>query len=136
MKKKSGNISILVIFVLLASSLLGILSMNFVQQMMKQSATVHNYYKAYYLAKAGLELSLAQVTSRGVGFEYTISNEDAIVSGNFFSGFDQSIYSLSTQISGMSMMLSKNFWQSTGCDTPYILAPGDTTIVPLFRDIR
>jgi len=74
MKKKSGNISILVIFVLLASSLLGILSMNFVQQMMKQSAVVHNYYKAYYLSKAGLEISLAQVASRDIGFEYIISN--------------------------------------------------------------
>lgn len=52
MKKKSGNISILVIFVLLASSLLGILSMNYVQQMMKQSSAVQSYYKSYYLAKA------------------------------------------------------------------------------------
>jgi len=134
MKKKSGNISILVIFVLLASSLLGILSMNFVQQMMKQSAVVHNYYKAYYLAKAGLEISLTQVANRGVGFEYTIQSGDAIVRENFFSGFDQSVYSLSTQISGMSMMLSKNFWQSTGCEHPYVLASNDTIIVPLFRD--
>ena len=50
--KKSGNISILVIFVLLASSLLGILSMNFVQQMMQQSTIVNSYYKTYYLSKA------------------------------------------------------------------------------------
>jgi hypothetical protein len=52
MKRKSGNVSILVIFVLLASSLLGILSMNFVKQMMEQSAVVTAYYKSYYLAKA------------------------------------------------------------------------------------
>ncbi|MEI7919292.1 MAG: hypothetical protein WCH65_03680 [bacterium] len=42
----------MVIFVLLASSLLGILSMSFVQQMMQQSTVVNSYYKAYYLSKA------------------------------------------------------------------------------------
>ena len=73
MKKKSGNISILVIFILLASSLLGILSMNFVQQMMKQSAVIHSYYKAYYLSKAGIELGLTQIKHRGIGFNYTIT---------------------------------------------------------------
>ena len=79
---KKGNISILVIFVLLASSLLGVLAINFVQSMMKQSATVYNYYQSYYLAKAGVELGLAELGHRGVGFEQIFS-DPLFMSGNF-----------------------------------------------------
>lgn len=132
MKKKSGNISILVIFVLLASSLLGILSMNFVQQMMKQSAVVNSYYKSYYLAKGWLELGLVQLSHRDVGFEYTTHTGDLIMSGNFLCG---DTCGLSTSISGTASLLSQKFWQGSGCEYPYVLTGGGTVIVPLFRDI-
>jgi hypothetical protein len=79
---KKGNISILVIFVLLASSLLGVLAMNFVQSMQKQSATVYNSYQSYYLAKAGIELGLSELGHRGIGFEQIFSDE-VFLSGNF-----------------------------------------------------
>jgi len=129
---KRGNISILVIFVLLASSLLGILSMNFVQQMMKQSAVVNSYYKSYYLSKAWVELWLATIKHRGIGFEYSVNTWDKIVRENFFSGFN---YSLSTTISGTASLLSKKFWQGSGCeDFPYVLSGGESLILPLFRD--
>lgn len=128
---KRWNISILVIFVLLASSLLGILSMNFVQQMMKQSAVVNSYYKTYYLSKAWIELWLTQIKHRGIGFDFTVNTWDAIVRENFFSGFN---YSLSTTISGTASLLSKKFWQGSGCEFPYVLSGGESLIVPLFRD--
>ncbi len=130
--KKRWNISILVIFVLLASSLLGILSMNFVQQMMKQSAVVNSYYKAYYLSKAWIELGLVQISYRGIWFEYAVHTWDAIVRDNFFSGFD---FRLSTTISGTASLLSKKFRQGSGCESPYVLSGGDSLIVPLFREI-
>lgn len=131
MKKKSGNISILVIFVLLASSLLGILSMNFVQQMMKQSAVVNSYYKAYYLSKAWIELGLAQIKHRGIGFEYTVNTWDAIVLDNFFSGQK---FTLSTHISGTALLLSKKFWQESGCSFPYSLYGWQSIIIPLIKE--
>lgn len=130
--KKKWNISILVIFVLLASSLLGILSMNFVQQMMKQSALVNSYYKSYYLAKAWLELGLVQISHRDVGFEYIVNTWDAILSGNFLCGDN---CSLATIISWTSSLLSQKFWQGSGCEYPYVLTGGGTVIVPLFRDV-
>lgn len=131
MKKRSGNISILVIFVLLASSLLGVLSMNFVQQMMKQSAAVTSYYKAYYLSKAWIELWLTAIQHRGIWFQYTVNTGDALVRDNFFSGYT---YSLFTTISGTASLLSQKFWQSSGCDFPYVLSGGESLIIPLFRD--
>ncbi len=130
--EKKWNISILVIFVLLASSLLGVLSMNFVQQMMRQSAVVHSYYSSYYLAKAGVELGLAQIVNRGVGFERVVGSGDAVMSGNFLCG-DRC--ALSVSISGTSTMLSKAFRQGSGCTSPYVLSGGDSVIIPLFRDV-
>lgn len=130
--KKKWNISILVIFVLLASSLLGILSMNFVQQMMKQSAIVHSYYKSYYLAKAWLELGLTAIQTRGPWFDYVVNTWDAIIQDNFFSGYN---YSLSLSISWTASLLAPHFWQGSGCENPYMLSGGDSIIVPLFRDV-
>ncbi len=130
---KRWNISILVIFVLLASSLLGILSMNFVQQMIKQSAVVNSYYKAHYLAKAWIELWLAQIKYRGVGFDYVVNTGDAIILDNFLCGANCSI---STTLSGTASLLSKKFWQGSGCElSPYVLSSGDSFIMPLFRDV-
>ncbi|MFA6256267.1 MAG: hypothetical protein WC606_03715 [Candidatus Absconditabacterales bacterium] len=133
MKSKKGNISILVIFVLLASSLLGILSMNFVQQMMQQSAVVNSYYKTYYLSKAGIELGFSAIKHRGVGFEYMVNTGSDIVSNNFFSEHN---FSLSISISGTASLLSKKFWQESGsgCTYPYVLSGGESLIIPLFRD--
>lgn len=129
---KKWNISILVIFILLASSLLGILSMNFVQQMMKQSATVHSYYKAYYISKAWIELGLTQIKHRGVGFNYTIATGDAIVLDNLLC---KPNCSLSTVLSGTSSFLSKKFWHGNICDAPYVLSGGESLVVPLFKDV-
>lgn len=131
--KKKWNISILVIFILLASSLLGILSMTFVQQMMKQSTVVNSYYKAYYLSKAWIELGLAAIKNRGIGFEYTVNTWDQIVRENFFSGHN---YSLSMSISGTASLLSKKFRQeeNSGCQFSYQLSGGDSLVIPLFKD--
>jgi len=132
--KKSGNISILVIFVLLASSLLGILSMNFVQQMMQQSTIVNSYYKTYYLSKAWIELGLSEIKHRGIGFNYPVATGDRIILDNFLC---EPNCSLSTILSGTAALLSSKFWQETdsGCAFPYLLGSGDSLIVPLFRDI-
>lgn len=129
---KRWNISILVIFVLLASSLLGVLSMNFVQQMMKESALVNAYYKTYYLSKAWIEFWLAQIKHRGIGFEYTVNTWDAIVLDNFLYGKN---FSLSTHISGTALLLSKKFWQEGNCIYPYLLSGWQSLIVPLIKEI-
>ncbi len=132
--QKRWNISILVIFVLLASSLLGVLSMTFVQQMMKQSAVVNSYYKTYYLSKAWIELGLVQIKHRGIGFDYTVNTGDQIVFDNFLC---EPNCSLSTNISWTASLLSKKFRQEngSGCEFPYALSGGDSLIVPLFRDM-
>ncbi len=131
MGNKRWNISILVIFVLLASSLLGILSMNFVQQMMKSSSVVHSYYKAYYLSKAWIELGLAQIQHRWIGFEYTVNSWDAILIDNFSLSPRSRI---SLHISGTSLLLSRKFWQDINCSFPYQLSGWQSLVIPLIRE--
>jgi len=106
--------------------------MNFVQQMMKQSAVLHSYYTSYYLSKAGIELWLAQITNRWVGFEYVVGSGDAIFSGNFLCG---DTCTMTMAISGTASLLSKSFWQGTWCESPYVLSGGESIIIPLFKDI-
>ncbi|MBP7841845.1 hypothetical protein KA037_04220 [Patescibacteria group bacterium] len=48
---KKGNISLLVMFILLASSLLGLLSLYYVQQIQSFSRNVLSYYQSFSLAK-------------------------------------------------------------------------------------
>ena len=100
--------------------------------MMKQSAVVNSYYKTYYLSKAWIELWLAQIKHRGIWFNYTINTWDSIVRDNFLC---EPNCSLSTVLSGTASLLSKKFWQGSGCDTPYVLGSGDSLVVPLFREV-
>jgi ABC-type siderophore export system fused ATPase/permease subunit len=62
--KKQGNISILVLFVLVASSLIGVLTMTFVNQMLYAANSISSYYTSYYLANAGLELLASEAKYR------------------------------------------------------------------------
>lgn len=100
--------------------------------MMQQSAVVNSYYKAYYLSKAWIELGLVQIKHRGIGFEYVVTTGNSVITDNFFSG---QLFSVSTTLSGTASLLSKNFWQGSGCESPYVLSGGESVIVPLFRDV-
>lgn len=131
MLNKKWNISILVIFVLLASSLLGVLSMNFIQSMMKQSATTYNYYQSYYLAKAGVELGLTELGHRGVGFEQTFA-DSGFVQKNFLCG---KRCDLTFALSWTSSYLSQQFRTDTTCKFPFVLSGGGSLIIPVFKDI-
>jgi len=55
---------LLVIFVLLASSLIALLAMSQLQHLMSYGNQTFNFFRAHYLAKAGLELSLTEVYLR------------------------------------------------------------------------
>jgi hypothetical protein len=63
-KKLKGNVSLLVIFVLLASSVISLLSINQIQRLLTYGNMTFNYFRAFYLAKAGTELGLTEVYNR------------------------------------------------------------------------
>ena len=92
-KGLKGNISLLVILILLASSVIALLSISQIQHLITYWDMTFNYFRAFYLAKAGTELGLTEVYNRENWFEDKIENieneEDGsinfnpIISGNF-----------------------------------------------------
>jgi len=84
--------------------------MHFVRQLLYYNGILTNYYKSYYLARAGLETSLTQIKNRGVGFAYEIKPKDAIITENFLCGKDCSVH---TKIIGKSAFINRETWNGT-----------------------
>jgi len=74
-KRLKGNISLLVILILLASSVIALLSINQIQRLISYGNMTFNYFRAFYLAKAGTELGLTEVYNRDNWFEDKIINK-------------------------------------------------------------
>jgi hypothetical protein len=51
-RRLKGNVSLLVIFILLASSVIALLSINQIQRLLTYGNMTFNYFRAFYLAKA------------------------------------------------------------------------------------
>lgn len=90
-KRLKGNISLLVILILLASSVISLLSINQIQRLLTYWNMTFNYFRAFYLAKAWTELWLTEVYNSGDGFNHSISGDNLIIQDNLvwtYSGFN------------------------------------------------
>jgi hypothetical protein len=132
MRNPKGNISILVIFILLAAWLIWTLTMIFVKQIMNSYDSTLSYYKSYYLAKAWSELALSEITNRWIGFENVVSAWDKILLQNFFCKW---WCKFAMSISGTSQYLSKNFIDDADCQNPFVLNTWSALILPLFKEV-
>lgn len=126
------NISILVLFILIASSLIWILSTNYIRELMEYNNIIHWYYKSYYLSKAWLEISLTQIQNNWVWFENTINTWDDIIKFNFLC----KNCNLYTSISWNSNSFSLNTRTDTWCNNPISLNTWQSFILPLFKQIN
>ena len=97
---------------------------------MKQSATVYNYYQSYYLAKAWVELGLAELGHRGIGWEQTFADSGFVWENFICSGRCDMEFSLSWTANN----LSQQFRTDNTCQSPFLLSGGQSFILPLFRD--
>jgi|GEM_PF-5054546 len=57
--------------------------MHFVKQMMSYTSQINDYYKSYYISKAGLELALTEIDNAGIGFFRDSNDQDDIFEQNF-----------------------------------------------------
>ena len=90
-RRLKGNVSLLVIFILLASSVIALLSINQIQHLLTYWNMTFNYFRAFYLAKAWTELGLTEVYNSGDGFDHHVETGNAIVVWNLlpeYSGFN------------------------------------------------
>lgn len=81
-KRLKGNISLLIIFILLASSVIALLSINQIQRLLTYWNMTFNYFRSFYIAKAWTELGLSEIYNREAWFEQTINSWDAIITKN------------------------------------------------------
>ena len=131
-RKLNGNISILVILVLLACSLMGILSMNFLNNLIQYTDNSYTYYKSYYIAKAGLELALTEIDNSDVWFSHIIPVSDSI-NNNF--GWNEEWFNVS--IFWRYTFLSNEFWTKTNVcnDKTALSIPAKWSMtLPMFYD--
>ena len=63
---------------MVASGLLALLTLQFVKHFLSTSSVLENYYKAYYMARGGLETLLTEGNLRGYGFQYDLSQAPSI----------------------------------------------------------
>lgn len=124
------------------SSLSALLVSAYINNLIKFSASFHNYYRWYYIANAWLELALVKTNGnvRGYGFEDTVAANSTTVSNNF-SGANIS-FSTTTRTSALTLWdanTSKS-WSSALCwvwltgTWWYEIAPGWCVPIILLKD--
>lgn len=86
-KKLKWNISLLIILILLASSVIALLSINQIKHLLSYWNMTFNYFRAYYLAKAWTELWLTEVYNREDWFSNKINTWDSIVKDNLIEAY-------------------------------------------------
>ncbi len=136
-KRLKGNVSLLVIFVLLASSVIALLSINQIQRLLTYWNMTFNYFRSFYLAKAGTELGLTEVYYREAGFEQTINSWDVIVIENLvwaYSGFNPYF---TMNISWNFQHLTNDVRYTNNCDDDNKITLGtwEWIMLSLFKDI-
>lgn len=134
-KRFHGNITILTLFVLLASALMWILVALYMKNFIRYSDEITSYEKTNYLAKAWTELGLAIVWSREVWLDYRIESWDYI-KWNFECPFPVDEWEecpVDPKFSLEIKWLGTRYNDCTESNT-ITIQPWLSAIIPLFRD--
>lgn len=146
-KKIHGNISILVILILLSSSVISLLAINQIQHLMTYWWMTFNYFRSYYLSKAWVELALSEVYSHWDGFDDKISTDDFVENfttsyhweldenNSISSSFDWFKPRFETTINWNFKYLVNDIRKDNYDWNEIILWPWAWMIIPLFSDI-
>lgn len=136
-KRLKGNVSLLVIFILLASSVIALLSINQIQRLLTYGNMTFNYFRSFYLAKAGTELGLTEVYYREAGFEQTINSWHAIVTENLvwvYSGFNP-YFTMNISWNFLNLTDDVRYTDKCDDDNKITLGTWEWIMLSLFRDI-
>lgn len=133
-KRLKGNISLLVILVLLASSVISLLSINQIQRLMTYGNMTFNYFRAFYLAKAGTELGLTEVYNSGDWFSHAINSESAIVTWNLLSEYSGFNPYFDMTVTWQFLYLTEDVRESGECGSWIKLATWAWIMLSLFSD--
>lgn len=135
-KKLKGNISLLVILVLMATSVITLLSINQIMRLISYWNQTFNYFRAYYLAKAWTELWLAEVNNREDGFNNRIESGSSIVTWNLLEEYLAFNPYFDTIITWSFKYITNDVRESNDCNTwnTIKLGTGEWIMLSLFSD--
>jgi len=122
----------MVILILLACSLMGILTVVFLKSLITYTDDTYSYHKSYYIAKAWLELALTEIDNSAMWFSHTIETGDLINANNF-----ECVWCYFTsRILWRSWLISNNFWEDTECteSSALVLEQWQSLTIPMFYD--
>ena len=125
------NVSIMVILILLACSLMGILTVVFLKSLITYTDDTYSYHKSYYIAKAWLELALVEIDNSAMWFSHEIESGD-LINDNFECVWCH----FTSNIQWRSKIISNNFWESDKCtdENALILQQWQSMMIPMFYD--
>ncbi len=127
--KKQWNISLLVLFVLVACSLIGIMAVQYTKHIAIQTNQIHNYYKSYYLAKWWNEIGLSLLQIRWEWYSIKINENDDLVKDNINASTKFWI-----EIIWKNSLLSDWHPKTNSCTNKINISWGESLILPLFID--
>lgn len=81
--QKQWSILIITMFILIITSVIGILIVSYVRSMIAFTNKFHDYQSAFYMANAWLELQLVKKNNHGFGFESNVSSWSDTIEKNF-----------------------------------------------------
>jgi hypothetical protein len=133
MKQLRGNIILIVLFVLTTAAAMGMLMLQYTSSMFDSTIMTYEYNKAYYLARGGVELGLADVTSNQIGYEdnYLLTGSDRGCSDNKCS-LSGAIIARHTIIGDTPSTIETI--EQCSEDFQFILSGNDSIAFPLFYD--
>lgn len=125
------NVSIMVILILLACSLMGILTVVFLKSLITYTDDTYSYHKSYYIAKAWLELALTEIDNSAMWFS------QEIISGNTINDNFECVWcNFRSHILWRSGFISNDFWENDTCTQTgaLVLQPWQSLTIPMFYD--
>jgi len=122
---------------MISSGLLALLTLQFVKHFLTTSATLDHYYKAYYMARGGVEAMLTEENLRGYGFQYSITDSSPLMA-NYTTCNRPGLCHLQGNIvsQGESINNTLQSLTSRACapEAMIVLQPGQSSAYPLFYD--
>ena len=135
-KKIKWNISLLIILILLASSVIALLSINQIKHLLSYWNATFNYFRAYYLAKAWTELWLTEVYNRENWFNHQINTWDSIVKDNLIEAYSWFNPYFNVDINSNFEYLTNDIRYNSECnnENKMTLEKWEGIMIALFKD--
>ena len=134
-KKIKGNVSLLVILILLASSVIALLSINQIQHLLTYGNMTFNYFRSFYLAKAWTELWLTEVYYREAWFNNTLESWDTIVVWNLLPEYTWFNPYFTIEIKSAFKHITNDIREGCNENNKIHLEAWDWIMLSLFKDI-